>query len=92
MEFNGQVQALVGQSKIGEKLLFVNRRQHLGGVDLHDTLVCNDQIGPESCIRPNSLLHHWYDLLAGGAEPAPAELVRQHGVVDGSQQSRTEGV
>ena len=36
VEVNQQAKPLVGQSQIGQKLLFVNRRERLNGLDFHD--------------------------------------------------------
>jgi hypothetical protein len=56
LEADRQPKALVGEAKIGEKLLLVDREERLDGFDFDDDLVFDDQMGPEAGLDTNELI------------------------------------
>jgi hypothetical protein len=85
-----QAKTLVSQPEIGEKLLLVDRGEHLDGFDFDDDPVFDDQVGTESGIYADLLIDHRNRLLTDRAEAPPAQFVRQDCIVNGLQQARAE--
>ena len=69
LEADRQPKALVGEAKIGEKLLLVDREERLDGFDFDDDLVFDDQICAEAGVDTNLLIDRRNRLLAHRVEP-----------------------
>jgi len=50
LKVDQQAKSLVGEPEIGQEMLLVDRVEHLDGLDFHDDLVFDHQIGPESLL------------------------------------------
>jgi hypothetical protein len=77
VEVDEQAQAFVGQLQIGQKLLFVHRRDALQGFDLHDHCILYHQVSVKSCEDVNCLVDHRNGLLASDAQSTLFQFVRQ---------------
>ena len=53
-----QAKPLVGEPKIGQKLLLVDREKQLDGFDFHDDFLFDHQISPESGVNADVLIDH----------------------------------
>jgi hypothetical protein len=64
LKINEQAQSFVGEPKISQKRLLVNRSEHFDGFDLDNDLVLHDEVGSESGIDTDVLIDHGNRLLA----------------------------
>ena len=90
LEVDQQAKPLVGEPEIGEKLLLVDREEHLDGFDFYDDFIFDHQIGPESRIHADAVIDHRNRLLAHCAETPPAQLLRQNRLINRFQQARSQ--
>ena len=57
VEIHQEADLLVGQTKVGEKLLLVDRCDCLDGLDLDDDFIVDDQVGIETRLNGNSVVN-----------------------------------
>jgi len=82
IEVDQQAQAFVGQPQIGEKLLFVNRREDFDRLDLDNHPILNDQVRAEPAVDPNCSVDHRDWLLAYGSESTLRKFIGEHRMVN----------
>ena len=81
VEVDQQAKSLIGQPKIGQKLLFVHRRENLNRLDLDDQQILDDQVSSEPDVEPNRSVDHRNCLLADCSESTLSEFIGEHRVV-----------
>lgn len=90
MEVDQQAEALVGESQVGEKLLFMNWGKRFDGFDFHYHPVFDHQVSPEAGIEVDIFVDHRNRLLAYEAQPAAVQFKSQYRIVHGLQQTGSE--
>jgi hypothetical protein len=91
LKVDEQAEALVGQAEIGQELLLMDQSEQFYGLDFDDDFILDNQICAEPGVDTDVLVDHWDRMLAGYAETAAVEFIRQDGVINGFQQARAEG-
>ncbi len=82
LEVDEQAKAFVGEPKVCQKLLLVNRGEEFDGLHFYDYFIFHDQIGPESGVDADILIDHWHRLLPHCAETPAVQFVGQNRVVN----------
>src|SRR5262245_7341911 len=69
----------------------MDRSKLLDGLDLHNNLVLDYQIGAESSINADVLIDHWNRLLPHRAEASATQFIRQDRIVNRLKQAWAKG-
>jgi hypothetical protein len=85
VEVDEEAKALIGQAQIGQKLLFVNRRENFDRFDLDDHAVLDNQVRPEPGFEPDRSLYHWDCLLADRPQSTLSKFISKHRMVNRRQ-------
>ncbi len=87
VEVDKQAEALVGEPKVGQKLLLVNRGDQFHGFDLHNDFVFDNEVGFEGKIDADIVVDSGDFLLSGRSESPPLEFMAKNCCVNRFEQS-----
>ena len=91
VEVNQHSESFVGEPKVGQKLLRVNRRDLVYGLQFDDHFVFDNEISDQRFIDNDVIVNNWHQDLSNDAQPTLLEFLHQHLLIDGLQESRSEG-